>query len=62
MAEKAKATKLDDIKSNPLVQAAFAHFPGAQIVEVRDLLTTTEPENIDDESFDFSALDQDFDD
>ena len=62
VAEKAKATKLDDIKSNPLVQAAFAHFPGAQIVEVRDLLTTTEPENIDDESFDFSALDQDFDD
>jgi len=62
VAEKAKATKLDDIKSNPLVKAAFEHFPGAQIVEVRDLLNPTETENTDDESFDFSALDQDFND
>jgi hypothetical protein len=44
------------------VKAAFDHFPGAQIVEVRDLLSPTETENADDESFDFSALDQDFDD
>ena len=60
--DKAKASKLADISAHPLVQAAFAQFPGAQIVEVRDLSQPTIDTSLDDESFDFSALDHDFDD
>ena len=60
--DKAKASKLADISAHPLVQAAFAQFPGAQIVEVRDLSQPAIDTNLDDESFDFSALDHDFDD
>jgi DNA polymerase-3 subunit gamma/tau len=62
VSEKAKASKLADISSHPLVTAAFAQFPGAQIVEVRDLTPSTPDATIDDDSFDFSALDTDFDD
>jgi len=62
ISEKAKASKLADISSHPLVKAAFAQFPGAQIVEVRDLTPSTLDATIDDDSFDFSALETDFDD
>ncbi len=62
VSDRAKAEKLADISSHPLVKAAFAQFPGAQIVEVRDLSQTTHEANVEDESFDFSALDTDFDD
>ncbi len=61
-ADKAKASKLADISANPLVQAAFAQFPGAQIVEVRDLSQAAADAQTEDDSFDFSALDNDFDD
>ena len=60
--DKAKASKLADISAHPLVQAAFAQFPGAQIVEVRDLSQPVIDTNIEDDSFDFSALDHDFND
>jgi len=60
--DKAKASKLADISAHPLVQAAFAQFPGAQIVEVRDLSQPVIDTNTEDDSFDFSALDHDFND
>jgi len=37
----AKAEKLDDVRSHPLVKAALAAFPGAEIVDIRDVATDT---------------------
>jgi len=62
VSDRAKASKLADISSHPLVKAAFAQFPGAQIVEVRDLSPSTDEATVEDDSLDFSALDTDFDD
>ncbi len=62
-----KAEKLDDVRTHPLVKAALQAFPGAEIVEVRDVLaapletlTGNESEqDLSDESFDFTSLDHD---
>jgi DNA polymerase-3 subunit gamma/tau len=61
-ADRSRAEKLDDIKSDPLVSAVLAQFQGAEIIEIRDLAAETPLTDTDDDLFDFSALDQDFDD
>jgi DNA polymerase III subunit gamma/tau len=62
-AETVRAEKLADVREHPFVKAALQHFPGAQIVEIRDLvkdtLTQTDASNDEGEAFDFSALDGD---
>ena len=66
-AEAAKAEKLDDVRTHPLVKAALATFPGAEIIEVRDGLAlpldtlndAKDDADFSDESFDFTSLDHD---
>ena len=64
-AEVAKAEKLDDVRTHPLVKAALAAFPGAEIVDIRDVVAeTVETAGADEgteEGFDFTQLDRDDD-
>jgi DNA polymerase-3 subunit gamma/tau len=64
-ADVAKAEKLDDVRSHPIVKAALAAFPGAEIVDIRDVVseaieTTNADDNIED-GFDFTQLERDDD-
>ncbi|MEN9754810.1 MAG: hypothetical protein RLZ07_1192 [Pseudomonadota bacterium] len=64
-AEVAKAEKLDDVRSHPIVKAALAAFPGAEIVDIRDVATdtveTSDADETADEGFDFTLLERDDD-
>ncbi|MBW8618063.1 MAG: DNA polymerase III subunit gamma/tau [Hyphomicrobiales bacterium] len=64
-AETAKAEKLDDVRTHPIVKAAFAAFPGAEIVDIREVATRIEATDNNDElpedGFDFTLLDRDDD-
>ena len=59
-ANDAHASKLDDVRVHPVIEAAFRHFPGAEIIGIHDV-TATENEADDggEDLFDFTALDFD---
>lgn len=65
VADRETATVLADAKSDPLVQAVLAQFPGARVIDVR---VTDEAETLSDpgeqagDEFDFTLLDQNSDD
>jgi DNA polymerase-3 subunit gamma/tau len=64
-AEAAKAEKLDDVRTHPIIKAALAAFPGAEIVDIREVATRIEATDNNDElsedGFDFTLLDRDDD-
>jgi DNA polymerase-3 subunit gamma/tau len=64
-ADAAKAEKLDDVRTHPIVKAALAAFPGAEIVDIREVATRIEATDNNDElpedGFDFTLLDRDDD-
>lgn len=64
-ADAAKAEKLDDVRTHPIVKAALAAFPGAEIVDIREVATRIEATENNDElpedGFDFTLLDRDDD-
>ena len=64
-ADVAKAEKLDDVRSHPIVKAALAAFPGAEIVDIRDVATEaveiSEADESVEEGFDFTLLERDDD-
>lgn len=64
-AEAAKAEKLDDVRTHPIIKAALAAFPGAEIVDIREVATRIEAADNNDElgedGFDFTLLDRDDD-
>jgi len=64
-AEAAKAEKLNDVRMHPIIKAALAAFPGAEIVDIREVATRIEATDNNDElsedGFDFTLLDRDDD-
>ena len=65
VADRETATLLADAKSDPLVQAVLAQFPGARVIDVRATDEVETPAEVTDQAgddFDFTLLDQDRDD
>ena len=65
VADRETATLLADAKSDPLVQAVLAQFPGARVIDVRatdEVETPAEATDQAGDDFDFTLLDQDSDD
>jgi DNA polymerase-3 subunit gamma/tau len=65
VADRETATLLADAKSDPLVQAVLAQFPGARVIDVRATDEVETPAEVTDQAgddFDFTLLDQDSDD
>jgi len=65
VADRETATLLADAKSDQLVQAVLAQFPGARVIDVRATDEVETPAEVTDQArddFDFTLLDQDSDD
>ena len=63
-----QAEQIEDVRENPIVKSVLATFPGAEIIEVRDLRQTVAVSDEDADlpdlppDFDFGGLDHDRDD
>jgi len=59
-ANDAHASKLDDVRAHPVIEAAFRHFPGAEIIGIHDVTAAgNEADDGGEDLFDFTALDFD---